>query len=232
MNRRTMKTTQLEKSGLLASTPGLRDRAKKRTMDAGAFVAQRELAAISGQAVSVPDPDRYVHLQFRRFAGCPVCNLHLRSFVKRHDEMVKAGVREVVLFHSTAEELTVHASDLPFAVIADPHKRLYVEFGVEASVRSLLDPRAWLPIARGVLRSLWEIISVHKPAPPLDPQGGRFGLPADFLIASDGTVVASKYGVHVYDQWSVDELFGLVATQKTPFSKSNRQQKTVHETDH
>ncbi|WP_259464520.1 hypothetical protein [Streptomyces sp. TLI_171] len=25
-----------------------------------------------------------LHLQFRRFAGCPVCNLHLRSFAVRH----------------------------------------------------------------------------------------------------------------------------------------------------
>ncbi|WP_258958033.1 hypothetical protein [Streptomyces leeuwenhoekii] len=31
-------------------------------------------------------------------------------------------------------------------------------------------------------------------------------LPADFLIASDGRVLAAKYGEHVYDQWSVDEL--------------------------
>jgi hypothetical protein len=31
-------------------------------------------------------------------------------------------------------------------------------------------------------------------------------LPADFLIAPDGTVIAKKYGTHAYDQWSVDEL--------------------------
>jgi len=32
----------------------------------------------------IPEPDGLVHLQFRRFAGCPVCNLHLRSFASRH----------------------------------------------------------------------------------------------------------------------------------------------------
>jgi hypothetical protein len=32
------------------------------------------------------------------------------------------------------------------------------------------------------------------------------GLPADFLIARDGTVIAAKYGQHAYDQWSVDDL--------------------------
>jgi NAD dependent epimerase/dehydratase family enzyme len=37
---------------------------------------------------------------------------------------------------------------------------------------------------------------------------------ADFLIASNGTVLASKHGVHSFDQWSVDDLIDLVAGQK------------------
>ncbi len=52
-------------------------------------------------------------------------------------------------------------------------------------------------------------------APKARMDEGRLDLPADFLIASDGTVVASKYGVHSYDQWSVDELLGLVASKNT-----------------
>jgi hypothetical protein len=47
-----------------------------------------ELAASTGQLVTIPDPaGDYVHLQLRRFAGCPICNLHLRSIVTRHDEI-------------------------------------------------------------------------------------------------------------------------------------------------
>jgi hypothetical protein len=34
----------------------------------------------------------------------------------------------------------------------------------------------------------------------------HLGLPADFLIGTDGRVLAKKYGKHAYDQWSVDEL--------------------------
>ena len=64
-----------------------------------------ELAAASGQLVTVPDPaGDYVHLQLRRFAGCPICNLHLRSIVTRHNEIRSAGIREVVVFHSTAAD--------------------------------------------------------------------------------------------------------------------------------
>jgi hypothetical protein len=75
-----------------------------------------ELAATSGQQVTVPDlAGDYVHLQLRRFAGCPICNLHLRSIVTRHDEIRSHGIREVVVFHSTAAELTKHEAELPFA---------------------------------------------------------------------------------------------------------------------
>jgi hypothetical protein len=172
------------------------------------IVARRELVSVTGERINVPDDGAFVHLQFRRFAGCPVCDLHLRSIVKRHDEIVRANVREVVLFHSTDEELRPYAPELPFAVVGDPEKRLYAEFGVESAVRALLDPRAWWAIFYGVLLSLWAIVRGKKPLPP-KPRGGRIGLPADFLIAPDGRVVASHYGAHAYDQWSVDEILAL-----------------------
>jgi hypothetical protein len=35
------------------------------------------------------------------------------------------------------------------------------------------------------------------------------GLPTDFLIGTDGWVLALKYGTDAYDQWSVDELLAI-----------------------
>ena len=172
-------------------------------------IPARQLATVSGPSVPVPDPDRLVHLQFRRFAGCPVCNLHLRSFARRNDEVMAAGVHEVVVFHSPAEELGPHVADLPFASVADPGKRLYTEFGVESARRALLDPRAWPAIVWGVLISLWGIVRHRRPAPSLNPHGGRFGLPADFLIGGGGRILAVKYGQHADDHWTVDELLAL-----------------------
>jgi hypothetical protein len=174
----------------------------------------RQLVAVSGARVPLPDPDRLVHLQFRRFAGCPVCNLHLRTVVTRHDEIRAAGVREVVVFHSSAAELRDHVADLPFDVVADPEKVLYREFGVESAPRALLHPKAWPAIALAVARAVPDVLRKRSPAPPARPAGGRFGLPGDFLIAPDGRVLASKLGRHVYDQWSVDELLGLVPSRE------------------
>jgi hypothetical protein len=158
---------------------------------AGDVVPARELTTVAGELLPVPDPDRMIHLQFRRFAGCPVCHLHLRSVVRRHAEIRAAGVREVVLFHSPVAELR-------------PHLRLYREFGVEAGRRAVLDPRAWPAIVRGSLAAIR-----RGKGPAARPAGGRLGLPADLLIDTRGRVLASHYGVHADDQWSVDELLTL-----------------------
>lgn len=181
----------------------------------GDLVELGNLATISGESVAIPGSG-LTHLQLRRFAGCPVCALHLRSIVKRNSELVEAGIREVVVFHSPAEELRIYAGDLPFPVIADPKKKLYAKLGAEVGARALLDPRAWLPIVWAVASTLWAIIWKRTPTPPSTPYGGRLGLPAEFLIASDGRVVAAKYGTHVYDQWSVDELLALVERERRP----------------
>ncbi|MCV7090787.1 peroxiredoxin-like family protein [Mycobacterium interjectum] len=172
-------------------------------IDVGGVVAPRELATASGEAVPVPDPDRLVHLQFRRFAGCPICNLHLRSIARRHDEIAEAGVREVVVFHSTDRELLRYAGDLPFAVVGDPTKRLYDEFGVGTSARSVLHPRALTSAMRGGVGN----VNLH-------PTGGHLGLPADFLIGPDGRVLACKRGRHADDQWTVDEVLAYTRSEK------------------
>jgi AhpC/TSA family len=172
-------------------------------------VSARTLVTVSGGQVQVPDPERLVHLQFRRFAGCPVCNLHLRSIVNRRADIEAAGIHEVVVFHSSADGLRPYTADLPLDVVPDPGRALYREFGVESSPRALLDPRGWPTIVRAVARELRAVRRRERPAPPANPEGGRLGLPADFLIAPDGRVLAGKHGTHVDDQWSVDELLAL-----------------------
>jgi len=182
-------------------------RLRRHAVTAPRHVALRALRTVDDEPIELPHPVQRVHLQFRRFAGCPICNLHLRSFAKRHGELAAAGIREIVVFHSPAHELRGY--DLPFAVIADPDKRLYREFGVGAGRRALLDPRAWATILVAVIRSTVAIARGRERAPALRPHGGRFGLPADFLIAPDGTVVAEHRGVHADDQWSVDDVLAI-----------------------
>ncbi len=182
-------------------------------LEPGMMAEPRQLIDIQSKHVRIPDLRRLVHLQFRRFAGCPVCDLHLHAIAKRHNEVLAASIQEVVVFHSSTNELLPFVNGLPFVVIADPNKKLYADFAVESAPRALLDPRAWIPMARGILRSLGEILYGEQPVPPLNPRGGRLGLPAEFLIASDGNLLACKYGSHAYDQWSLDELLRLSTSE-------------------
>ena len=171
-------------------------------LKAGQVFPALRTRTIHGQELVVPDPGRWVHLQFRRFAGCPVCNLHLQAFVRRHDEIAGAGVVEVVVFHSTDAELLPYQGKFPFAVIGDPLKHLYRRYGVETSLAAILHPAAWGAALKGNLAR-------DKPRMPLTPNGGILGLPADFLVAPDGTLRAVRYGVHADDHWSVDEVIRL-----------------------
>jgi peroxiredoxin len=189
------------------------DPTSARRLEPGDTVSPHQLVAISGEPVNVPDPGQLVHLELRRFAGCPICNLHLRSVVLRKDELAAAGIKEVVVFHSTDEELRKYQAELPVAVIADPDKKLYAEFGVEKSPRAVLNPGAWPGVIRGLGRTLGAAVKGKEKLPPMAPKNGSLGLPGDFLIASDGRVVASKYGAHASDQWTVDEVLELAKGQ-------------------
>jgi peroxiredoxin len=182
---------------------------KAQRLEAGMSAPLRRFTAISGESVDLADGALLTHVQFRRFAGCPICDLHLRSFVARRSEL-EGVVREVVFFHSGKEELARYVADLPFAVIADPGKAAYRAFGVEASTRALADPRAWLSIARSVLALLPDVIFGRRPSPPVNPTGGRFGLPADFLLSPRGEILACHYGIHAADHWSVNEVLSLI----------------------
>jgi peroxiredoxin len=175
----------------------------------GDTIAPRVLTTIRGEAVPVPAAEGLVHLQFRRYAGCPVCNLHLRSMARRHDDIRAAGVRLVAVFHSPAEDMLPHQGDLPFAVVADPERILYAEFGVEVSRRAVTHPRAW---ATPLNRSVYGVVlrGLRNDGTPLPWHGETvLGLPADLLIDPAGGVVAVRYGRHANDQWSVDELIAL-----------------------
>lgn len=162
----------------------------------------RTVTNLDGQSVPIPDPDDRIHLQFRRHAGCPICNTHLRSVTQRLDEIKAAGIREVVFFHSTAELLREHQEALPYDVIPDPERAVYRDFGVEKSWRAILTPKVLASVGSGFVQqrgkgTLGTLTESH------------LGMPADFLIDTDGTVLAAKYGEHGADQWSVDELLAL-----------------------
>ena len=167
----------------------------------GERVAPMVLDTLAHGQIRVPDSTWRVHLSFRRFAGCPICNLHLRTVADRLAEIDSAGLRTVAFLHSSAEAMRPFQGELPFPVVPDPEKRWFSVFAVESALLAMLHPAAMLHAARGMLS-----VRSH----PLRGEGGHVGLPADFLIETDGTIAAVHYGAHPADGWSVDDLLALV----------------------
>ncbi len=169
----------------------------------GNIVPRLRLVSILGAEVSVPSSRHsFTHLQFRRYAGCPVCNLHVRTVASRIGEIEKYSVSEVAVFNATIDEMLPFQGDLPFTVIADPDRKLYDLFDVKMSPLSILHPAVLMPYLKGVAAD-------HPSGTFKGDSGGHLGLPADFLIGPSGKVLAVKYGRHAADNWSVDELLRL-----------------------
>ena len=164
----------------------------------GDIVPATTLETVTGERIKLSDPNRLVHLQFRRFVDCPICNTHIAKLRGRAREIEAAGIKEVIVFHSSAKSIRSYQKDVPFVLVGDPKKALYKEFGVEASL-GFLSRKALGAAMRGVAHGHFG----------LRLAGGPMGLPGDFLIAPSGQIEAVKYGTHAYDQWSVDELIAL-----------------------
>src|SRR6476660_10288793 len=100
----------------------------------GDIVPATILESVTGEPIKLPDPNRLVHLQFRRFVDCPICNTHIGQFRKRAREIETGGIKEVIVFHSSPKSIRSYQKDVPFLMVGDPNKALYKNFGVESSI--------------------------------------------------------------------------------------------------
>jgi peroxiredoxin len=171
-----------------------------RPIEVGEVWPLATLQSVTGASIAMAPPARPVHLQLRRFAGCPVCNLHLRSFAERADEIEAAGILVVAAFRSPADALAPYQAELPLLLVADPDGQLYTLAGVGSSPAAMAHPSA----LGAALRGLW-----RTQQPGYRSQDAAFGLVGDVLIGTDGRVLALHRGAHANDQWDVDTLLAL-----------------------
>ena len=169
----------------------------------GQQVTPTSFKTIHNQPFDLPANDaRLLHVQFRRFAGCPVCNYHLHRMAKHHAQLTEMGIKQLVFFHSSQQEMLKYQQQLPFACVADPDKTIYRQWGVEKSRLAILHPSIIISGTLGFLATG----KLYKKA-----ENGILGLPADFLLNDKGKILEVKYGKHADDQWEIDELLDLIA---------------------
>lgn len=148
-----------------------------------------DLAALRG---------RTVLLKFYRFATCPVCNLHLHHFIKDYRQVEAVGLTTVALFHSPASKVEeTRREDAPFALVADPRKRIFRQYSVETSLAGMFSPT--------VMRDYMRALAAGFPPGMLTSEGGITGNPADFIVDADGRIAFARYGRHYADSLTAAE---------------------------
>src|SRR5260370_24431238 len=99
----------------------------------GDIVPATTLESVTGEPIKLPDPNRLVHLQFRRFVDCPICNTHIAELRGRAREIEAAGIKEVIVFHSSAKSIPSDPQDVRFVLGGESQKALYKKFSLEKS---------------------------------------------------------------------------------------------------
>lgn len=149
---------------------------------------------------------RNLLLQFHRFASCLPCNLHLRGLMARSEDLSGAGITPIVFVHSPTSSMEKYQipdmsnDDLPFDIVADPDKRIFRAYGVEASWTGLLSWNVVRQSSRAISAGLFTTLKVD---------GGLTGLPAGFLVDGGGVIRHAHYGKTIADLPTVDEILKI-----------------------
>ena len=164
--------------------------------------------------LSSMDGKRYM-LSFFRFASCPFCNLRVHELVKRFGELGDDfGI--VAIFDSPLDNLQVHAEGhhAPFSILADESNEYYRKYGIESSVKGVLEGM--------IFRMPTLIKGMLKGYIPIKIKGSLTTMPADFLIDENGVIQFAYYGKDEGDHIPFSQLkaFALSDNKERLFERS------------
>lgn len=132
-------------------------------------------------------------LSFLRFVMCPSCNLSVRRLMTLQPSLEARGVRLVVLFESSSENLSQATrtwGTLPFLAVADPAAKLYDAYGVEKSLaRTLLGSLNPVPVVQ----------SFRAGHPRAGIDGSPTRMPATFVIGPNLRIAQAHYAASATD---------------------------------
>lgn len=142
-------------------------------------------------------------LLFLRYIGCTVCNLAILEIRDKYEELRAKGTEVYVVLQSEEDVLKEEIKDanIPFEIILDPEMKLYEKFSLEIaeSVEAMLGGNTMDRIAKAKEMGL-----EHGKY-----EGNEQQLPATFVLDKEGNVTYAKYGTHVTDTMSVEEMLAL-----------------------
>lgn len=163
---------------------------------------------VRGSKVKLKDilKENKVLMVFLRHAWCPVCNYRTHELIKNYDKLKEKGYEVVVVYESNKTNLLSYVNDydLPYKVISDPTGDLYYAYKVERSrekmKKSMQNPKVQEHYQKG--KELFD----GKEYAMSDGEDKSAIIPADFIIAQDGTIEEAYYGKFIGDHLPVADI--------------------------
>jgi peroxiredoxin len=161
--------------------------------------------SISGRPIDLSEfRGKKVLVKFHRFSGCPIARRQIHDLIEGQEALNAAGIETIVVLHSSEEKMRPNFDEVPgLHLIADPDKTLYDAYQAEFLWRRLLSVATWaetlVSFARGYLPQFNRF------------QGGIIGVPCDFLLDTNGTIIATHYGRHFGDSWTAADALQAAA---------------------
>lgn len=157
-------------------------------------------------AFSTRGGNNYILLCFERFTGCPVCNFRVRELLKAQALLVGAGIKVVLVYESSQEELKSYLSlqPAPFSYVSDPERLLFQTFETEVSML-----RVMKGVFHGLVGKAMSGRKISGPGSLPSPKGTTGALPAEFLIDKDGNLLMAHYAKYLGDDPEIDTILNL-----------------------
>jgi peroxiredoxin len=160
---------------------------------------------IYGNKITLSDfKGKKIHLGFFRNVNCPFCNLRVHQLSKLNDAFLEKDLKVIYLFESHAKKLLksiFHQEISPIPLIGDPEKKIYQQYGVEASGLKMMSTL----FAKNTFADFKAGSALNLPAEK-DRDATQTLMPADFLIDEQFNIRIAHYGRNLNDHISIDEI--------------------------
>jgi len=160
---------------------------------------------IYGTKINLSDlKGKKIHLGFFRNVNCPFCNLRVHQLSKLNNAFEEKGLRMIYFFESDPKLLlksSFHRDISPIPLVGDPQKRIYSQYGVEASALKMISTL----FVKGALKEMKKGSALNLPE-ERDKGATQSLMPADFLIDEKFTIRKAHYGKNLNDHISIEEI--------------------------
>ena len=144
-----------------------------------------------------------------RYIGCTVCRYDVHCIAERYAEFQEKNAQVLVLMQSDPEHVNASTKDepLPFSIICDDRLDIYkaLEINPALSKEELIGEAAGMEKFLAKREGVKKLGYTHG-----DYEGDELQLPAMFIVDETGTVTYVRYGKHIADLPTIDEVLAML----------------------